>query len=87
MIDYLQKLPNKENLTVKDDGRIKIVEEDGSIRTVDSEKKANNEPKQNEVAKMADATPKAALLTNYIPLLLSRIENLKSAAAINGYSA
>lgn len=87
LIDYLQKLPNKENLTVKDDGRIKIVEEDGSIRTVDSAKKANNEPKQNEVAKMADATPKAALLTNYSPLLLSRIENLKSAAAINGYIA
>lgn len=87
LIDYLQKLPNKENLTVKDDGRIKIVEEDGSIRTVDSAKKANNEPKQNEVAKMADATPKAALLTNYSPLLLSKIENLKSTAAINGYSA
>src|SRR5699024_4976949 len=29
LIDYLNKMPNKDNLTVKDDGRIKIIEEDG----------------------------------------------------------
>lgn len=89
LIDYLNKMPNKDNLTVKDDGRIKIIEEDGSIRSVSS-KKQTSEPVQSQAAITPDGknpTVKTALLTSYSPLLLSRIENLKSTAAINGYSA
>ncbi len=87
LIDYIKKLPNKDSLTITDDGRIKITEEDGSIRTVKNAPKSNNKPKQNEAPKASTIASEATVLTGYSPLLLSRIENLKSSAAINGYGA
>lgn len=90
LIDYIQKLPNKDKLTVKDDGRIKIIEEDGSIRNASNAPKTNNESGQSQTPAApttADITPQAALLNSYSPLLLSRIQNIKSTAAISGYSA
>ena len=89
LIDYIQKLPNKDKLTIKDDGRIKIIEENGTIRSANNAPKSNSEPAQNQMQNTpvtVQATQKNALLNSYSPLLLSRIENIKSTAAIEGYS-
>lgn len=42
-MDYIKKLPNKEELEIKDDFRIQIIEKDGSIRSL-------NKPESKAVA-------------------------------------
>ena len=96
LIDYIKKNKSSESLTIKDDGRIKIVEADGTLRTADNapavntgfeNKKTDSSSDKTSVAlQTVEIKPQAALLNQYSPLLISKIENVKSQSAIQGYS-
>lgn len=73
-IDYINKHPEKEQLSVKDDGRIKIL----------SSKQNGINP--SLVAETPLSQPSKPVQNNlYSPLLMSRIQNLNSNAAIQTY--
>lgn len=73
-IDYINKHPDKEQLSVKDDGRIKILSS--------KQNGINSSP----VAETPLSQPSKPVQNNlYSPLLMSRIQNLNSNAAIQTY--
>lgn len=73
-IDYINKHPDKEQLSVKDDGRIKILSS------------KQNGIKPSLVAETPLSQPSKSVQNNlYSPLLMSRIQNLNSNAAIQTY--
>lgn len=73
-IDYINKHPDKEQLSVKDDGRIKILSS--------KQNGINSSP----AAETSLSQPSKPVQNNlYSPLLMSRIQNLNSNAAIQTY--
>ena len=73
-IDYINKHPDKEQLSVKDDGRIKILSS--------KQNGINSSP----AAETPLSQPSKPVQNNlYSPLLMSRIQNLNSNAAIQTY--
>ena len=73
-IDYINKHPDKEQLSVKDDGRIKILSS--------KQNGINSSP----AAETPLSQPSKSVQNNlYSPLLMSRIQNLNSNAAIQTY--
>lgn len=73
-IDYINKHPDKEQLSVKDDGRIKIL----SLK--------QNGINSSPAAETPLSQPSKPVQNNlYSPLLMSRIQNLNSNAAIQTY--
>ncbi len=73
-IDYINKHPDKEQLSVKDDGRIKILS---------SKQNGINSSPAAETPLLQPSKPVQNNL--YSPLLMSRIQNLNSNAAIQTY--
>ncbi len=88
-IDYIGKLPDKDNLVIEDDGRIKIIDKNGNLRTAQTAapSEESKTAASKSKAEVNNPAPKNAQLTKYSPLLMSRVESIKSNAALKGYGA
>lgn len=81
-VDYINKMPDKSKLEIKDDGRIKILNEEGApLTAVESYKE-----KPQETNKSAAPIPAQNVSIKYSPLLMARIQALNANAAIQGYN-
>lgn len=82
-IDYINKMPDKENLKVVDDGRIKILNEQGiALNAVDSHKDTNDKEDGQQISNQSVPPQIAQHTAQYSPLLMARIQ---SYSASQGY--
>lgn len=82
-IDYINKMPDKENLKVVDDGRIKILNEQGiALNAVDSHKDTDDKEDGQQISNQSVPPQIAQHTAQYSPLLMARIQ---SYSASQGY--
>lgn len=86
-IDYIKTLPNKDKLTIKDDGRITILDETGTPLTAkrSHEEKANKEEQKNNTQNNVTIPPQIA--QNTVNLSVApQIQPLNTSAALTNYA-
>ncbi len=84
LIDYINKMPDKGELTVKDDNRIKIIKEDGSLKTVADDIKDKN----SSLAAPAPVAANQAVVASYANMNnVAALNKINSLAALNAYAA
>lgn len=79
-IDYINKMPDKENLKVVDDGRIKILNEQGiALNAVDSHKDTDDKEDGQQISNQSVPPQIAQHTVQYSPLLMARIQSYSAA--------
>lgn len=79
-IDYINKMPDKENLKVVDDGRIKILNEQGvALNAVDSHKDTDDKEDGQQISNQSVPSQIAQHTAQYSPLLMARIQSYSAA--------